>query len=243
MLDWMTDPQAWIALGTLTALEIVLGVDNIIFISILVGRLPEEKRQFGRIFGLGFALVTRLILLASLSWIMRLTEPLFTVFNNSISGRDIILIIGGLFLIAKSTHEMHRNIEGGGETPDVAKPKTVSLAGVIFQVGLIDIIFSIDSVVTAVGMVNNIFIMILAIVISIVVMMFSAKRIGLFVDEHSTIKMLALSFLILIGVVLIGDGLDMHIPKGYVYFAMAYAVAVELLNIRMRRRKKPLSVD
>lgn len=238
MLDWMFDPQAWIALGTLTALEIVLGVDNIIFISILVGRLPEEKRQIGRIFGLAFALITRLLLLASLSWIMRLTEPLFTIFNNGFSGRDIILIVGGLFLIAKSTHEMHRNIEGGGETPDVAKPKTASLAGVIVQVGLIDIIFSLDSVITAVGMVNNIVIMVLAIIISMVVMMFSAKSIGHFVDVHPTIKMLALSFLILIGVVLIGDGFDMHIPKGYVYFAMAYAVAVEMLNIRMRSRKK-----
>lgn len=237
MLNWISDPQAWIALLTLTTLEIVLGIDNIIFITILVGRLPAERRQFARIFGLGLAMGTRILLLASLVWIMRLTEPLFTVWGNVISTKDLILIVGGLFLIAKSTHEMHQSMEGPHEKTELKNtPKKVSFLGILIQIALIDIIFSLDSVITAVGMVSNLPIMILAIVISVIIMMFAAKSIGDFVDAHPTIKMLALSFLILVGVVLIGDGLDMHIPKGYVYFAMAYSVIVEMLNLRLRAK-------
>jgi predicted tellurium resistance membrane protein TerC len=235
MLAWITDPQAWIALFTLTALEIVLGIDNIIVLTILVGKLPHEDRQMGRIFGLTLAMGTRILLLLSLVWIMKLIVPLFTVFGRAITGKDIILILGGLFLIAKSTHEIHQSIESHDD-PARAFEKKMSFLSIIIQIALIDIIFSLDSVITAVGLVNQLPIMILAIVISVFVMMFAAKSIGDYVDRHPTIKMLALSFLILVGFVLIADGMDFHIPKGYVYFAMAYSVAVEMLNIRLRKR-------
>lgn len=238
-MNWITDPQAWMALFTLTALEIVLGIDNIIILTILVGRLPKKDRQLGRMLGLGLAMGTRIALLLSIVWIMQLVKPLFTVFNIEISGRDIILILGGLFLIAKSTHEIHQSLEGGGSDAETFKvnghPKFLS---VIIQIALIDIVFSLDSVITAVGLANQVSIMVVAIVIAVLVMMFAAKTIGDFVDEHPTIKMLALSFLILIGVVLIGDGLDMHVPKSYIYFAMAYTVLVEMLNLKVRKKMK-----
>ncbi|MBI2791065.1 MAG: TerC family protein [Gammaproteobacteria bacterium] len=238
-MNWITDPQAWMALFTLTALEIVLGIDNIIILTILVGRLPKKDRQLGRVLGLGLAMGTRIVLLLSIVWIMQLVKPLFTIFNFEISGRDIILILGGLFLIAKSTHEIHQSLEGGGSDAETFKvkghPKFLS---VIIQIALIDIVFSLDSVITAVGLANQVSIMVIAIVIAVLVMMFAAKAIGDFVDEHPTIKMLALSFLILIGVVLIGDGLDMHVPKSYIYFAMAYTVLVEMLNLKVRKKMK-----
>jgi predicted tellurium resistance membrane protein TerC len=240
-MEWLTDPHAWLALATLTALEIVLGVDNIIFISVLAGRLPERQRSLARRLGLGFAMVTRIGLLLSLAWIMTLTEPLFEVpvFGKPISGRDLILIGGGLFLLWKSVHEIHNSLEGE-ETEEGGRIKVAaaSFGGVIVQIAIIDIVFSLDSVITAVGMVDQVLIMVIAIVAAVAVMMFAADPIGQFVDRHPTIKMLALSFLILIGVALIGEGWDLHIPKGYIYFAMAFAVAVEMLNIRMRAREK-----
>lgn len=236
MMELLFDPQAWLALLTLTALEIVLGVDNIIFISILAGRLPEHQRQRARVLGLGLAMFTRIALLLSLAWIMRLTAPLFHVLEHAISGRDLILIVGGLFLIWKSTTEIHGHLEG--EAEEEHSVKAASFTAVLVQIALLDIVFSLDSVITAVGMVEHVEIMVLAIVIAVGVMMFSAKSIGDFVEAHPTVKMLALSFLILIGVSLIGEGMDMHIPKGYIYFAMAFSVAVELLNMRMRKRAK-----
>ena len=240
-MEWLLDSHAWLALATLTALEIVLGVDNIIFITILAGRLPERQRNLARRLGLGFAMLTRIGLLLSLAWIMTLTKPLFEipVFGKLISGRDLILIGGGLFLLWKSVHEIHNSLEGE-ETEEGRgmKAAVASLGGVIVQIAIIDIVFSLDSVITAVGMVEQVQIMVIAIVAAVGVMMFAAGPIGQFVDRHPTIKMLALSFLILIGVALIGEGWDLHIPKGYIYFAMAFAVAVEVLNIRMRAREK-----
>jgi predicted tellurium resistance membrane protein TerC len=240
-MEWLTDPHAWLALATLTALEIVLGVDNIIFITILAGRLPERQRSLARRLGLGFAMVTRIGLLLSLAWIMTLTEPLFEipVLGKLIAGRDLILIGGGLFLLWKSVHEIHNSLEGE-ETEEGGSMKVAAanFSGVIVQIAIIDIVFSLDSVITAVGMVDQVLIMVIAIVAAVGVMMFAADPIGQFVDRHPTIKMLALSFLILIGVALIGEGWDLHIPKGYIYFAMAFAVAVEMLNIRMRARQK-----
>jgi predicted tellurium resistance membrane protein TerC len=237
-MNWITDPQAWMALLTLTALEIVLGIDNIIILTILVGKLPKKDRQLGRVLGLALAMGTRIGLLLSIVWIMQLVKPIFVIFNIEISGRDIILILGGLFLIAKSTHEIHQSLEGGGssEVDTFKVKKHASFFSVIIQIALIDIVFSLDSVITAVGLANQVSIMIIAIVIAVLVMMFAAKAIGEFVDEHPTIKMLALSFLILIGVVLIGDGLDMHVPKSYIYFAMAYTVLVEMLNLKVRKK-------
>ena len=236
MLDWIVDPNAWIALATLTALEIVLGIDNIIFISILVGRLPEHQRNLGRRLGLGLAMGTRILLLLSLAWIMRLTTPLFTVVQE-ISGRDLILIGGGLFLLWKSVHEIHASLEGSEETSEagIAAP---SFAAVLAQIAIIDIVFSLDSVITAVGLADQVTVMVLAIVISVAVMMFAARPIGEFVDRHPTIKMLALSFLVLVGVTLFAEGFDTHVPKGYIYFAMVFSMAVETLNIRMRARRK-----
>ncbi len=235
MIEWVTDPQAWMALITLTALEIVLGFDNIIMITILVGRLPKHKRQPARLLGLGFAMATRIALLLTLVWIMHLTKPLFTLWGTDISGRDIILFVGGLFLIVKSIHEIAQSFE---ENHDENKPehavKYPNFFFIIIQIGLIDIIFSLDSVITAVGLANQIPIMVIAIVISVFVMMFAAKSIGDYIDKHPTIKMLALSFLILIGVALVCEGMEIHIPKGYIYFAMAYSVFVELLNLKMR---------
>src|SRR5699024_1394234 len=234
MLEWISSPEAWVALFTLTALEIVLGIDNIIFISILVGRLPVHQRQSGRVLGLGLAMGTRILLLLSLAWIMRLTEPLFSVMGYAISGRDLILLVGVLFLLVKSTLEIHHNMEESGSTEE--KPvKTVNFIGVLIQIALLDIVFSLDSVITAVGMANDVEVMILAIILAVGVMMIAAKPIGDFVEEHPTLKILALSFLILIGVSLIGEGLSFHIPKGYIYFAMGFSVCVEMINLRMRK--------
>ncbi|MHB8708699.1 MAG: TerC family protein [Desulfuromonadales bacterium] len=234
-MELLFSPEAWIALATLTALEIVLGIDNIIFITILVGRLPEQQRQKARVFGLALAMVTRILLLLSLTWVMGLTKPLVTLAGLEISGRDIILIGGGLFLIVKSTLEIHHSLEG---VDDVARAAggTSRFAATLVQIAMIDIIFSLDSVITAVGLVRDVPVMILAIVIAVGVMMFSAKAIGEFVDRHPTLKMLALSFLILVGVALLGEGFKMHIPRGYIYFAMAFSVCVEMLNIRIHRR-------
>ena len=235
-MEWLLDPHAWLALATLTALEIVLGVDNIIFISILCGRLPERERAKARNIGLILAMLTRLGLLFAITWIMTLTASLFAVFDKEFSGRDLILIGGGLFLLWKSVHEIHNSLEG--EVEDQAGGGAATFGSVIAQIAIIDIVFSLDSVITAVGMVNEIAIMVIAVIISVGVMLFAARPIGEFVDRHPTIKMLALSFLILVGVALIGEGWDMHIPKGYIYFAMAFSVAVEMLNIRMRAQKK-----
>ena len=233
-MEWLADPNAWIALATLTALEIVLGIDNIIFISILVGRLPEHRRNLARRLGLGLAMVLRIALLLSLAWIMTLTAPLFTI-GKAISGRDLILLGGGLFLLWKSVHEIHNSLEGDSDGGGGA-PGAATFAGVLAQIAIIDIVFSLDSVITAVGMADEVAVMVIAIVLAVAVMMLAARRIGEFVDRHPTIKMLALSFLILVGFALIAEGLDFHVPKGYIYFAMAFSVAVELLNIRMRAR-------
>lgn len=237
MFEWITDPEAWVSLATLTALEIVLGVDNIIFISILVGRLPESQRQYGRIIGLGLAMLTRILLLMSLAWMMKLTAPLFTLFNQEISGRDLILLIGGLFLIIKSFREIKEAINHQEHHNSESKNK-VSYLGVLIQVAVLDIVFSLDSVITAVGMASHLPVMILAIIIAVGVMMFAAKPIGDFVDTHPTLKILALAFLVLVGISLIAESLDIHIPKGYIYFAMGFSVVVEMINIRMRRLMK-----
>lgn len=238
-MEWLSDPNAWLALATLTALEIVLGVDNIIFISILCGRLPEHQRAKARNIGLMFAMLTRIGLLFTLTWLMSLTAPLFALFAHEISGRDMILIGGGLFLLWKSVHEIHNSLEGPMESQDgsAAVAVTATFGAVIAQIAVIDIVFSLDSVITAVGMVDELSIMVVAIVIAVGVMLFAAGPIGAFVDRHPTIKMLALSFLILVGVALIGEGWEMHIPKGYIYFAMAFAVVVEMLNLRMRAKR------
>ncbi len=234
-MEWIADPQAWIALATLTVLEIVLGIDNIIFISILAGKLPHEQQAKARTLGLALAMVTRVALLFSLTWIMRLTTPWFTVLENAISGRDIILIVGGLFLLAKSTHEIHNKLEG--EAEHTATRKATSFGSVIVQILVLDIVFSLDSVITAIGMANNLSIMIIAVVIAVAFMMWSAKPVSEFVHHHPTVKMLALSFLLLIGVTLIAEGFDQHISKGYIYFAMAFSVFVEMLNLRLRKPK------
>ena len=240
-MEWISSPEAWIALTTLTALEIVLGIDNIIFISILVGRLPEAQRQRARLLGLAFAMGTRILLLLLLTWIMRLQATLFSVLDVDISGRDLILIGGGLFLLAKATLEIHHSLEG--VEGEAHQAKHSSFTSVIVQIGLIDIVFSLDSVITAVGLADDVEVMIIAIVIAVGVMMFAAGAIGRFVDSHPTIKMLALSFLVLIGVALIAEGIDVHIPKGYIYFAMAFSVIVEMLNIRIRGgRKTPVQL-
>ena len=235
MFEWLTSPEAWIALGTLTALEIVLGIDNIIFISILVGRLPRQQRAFARRMGLSLAMITRLALLFSISWVMGLTEPWVTIFNQAISGRDVILIGGGLFLLAKATHEIHNSLEGVEESGSTVV--AASLGMVLVQIAVLDIVFSLDSVITAVGLVEHVSIMAIAIIAAVVVMLYAAKPIGDFVDAHPTIKILALSFLILVGVTLMVEGFDVHVPKGYIYFAMAFSVAVEMLNIQMRKKR------
>jgi len=239
-MEWLSDPQAWAALATLTALEIVLGIDNIIFISILVGRLPAHQREKARVLGLALAMLTRLALLLSLVWIMSLNTPLFSVLNQGISGRDLILIAGGLFLLVKSTSEIHEGLEGATESRQ--HRAVASFAGVLIQIAIIDIVFSLDSVITAVGLAQQIEVMALAIVISVAVMMFAARTISDFVDKHPTIKMLALAFLILVGTALIAEGFDFHVPRGYIYFAMAFSVAVEMLNLRMRRRAAPVKL-
>lgn len=241
-MEWLSDPQAWAALATLTALEIVLGIDNIIFISILVGRLPAHQREKARVLGLALAMITRLGLLLSLVWIMSLNTPLISVFDTGLSGRDLILIGGGLFLLWKSVHEIHNALEGEGDDHAGVAAATATFGAVIMQIAIIDIVFSLDSVITAVGMVDELAIMVVAIVIAVGVMLFAAGPIGKFVDNHPTIKMLALSFLILVGVALIGEGWGFHIPKGYIYFAMAFSVAVEMLNLRLRAKRRPVEL-
>ena len=239
MLELLTDPQAWIAFATLTALELVLGIDNIVFISILVDKLPPAKRELARRLGLFMAMFMRIGLLLVLAWIVGLTAPLFTVTQHEISGRDLILIGGGLFLLWKSTVEIHHSLEGvEGSTSGVVK---ATFGAVILQIMLIDLVFSLDSIITAVGMVDEIAVMVAAVIVSVALMLLFAGAIGRFVSEHPSIKMLALSFLLVVGVVLIAEGFDQHVPKGYVYFAMAFSLAVEMLNIRMRRRSaKPV---
>jgi predicted tellurium resistance membrane protein TerC len=234
-MAWILEPQAWVALVTLTALEIVLGIDNIIFISVLVARLPSARRQKARFIGLALAMISRIILLLSIVWVMGLTKPWFSLLSHEFSGRDIILIAGGMFLFVKSTFEIHDSLESV-EVHETGR-MAVSFAGVLVQIMVLDIIFSLDSVITAVGLAQHVPIMILAIVIAVGVMMFSAGPIGDFVDTHPTIKMLALSFLILIGVTLVAEGLDFHIPKGYIYFAMGFSVCVEMLNLKIRKRQ------
>jgi len=236
-MEMLTDPQVWLAFATLTALEIVLGIDNIIFISILVGRLPVAQRARGRTIGLSLAMLTRIGLLLSITWVMGLTADLFSVGDFGVSGRDLILLGGGLFLLAKSTLEIHHSLEGSEHQREAGGGST--FLSVITQIAVIDIVFSLDSVITAVGMAEHVEVMIAAVVLAVVVMMFLAGPISDFVDRHPTIKMLALSFLILIGVALIGEGLEFHIPKGYIYFAMAFSVGVEMLNMQLRKRLAP----
>ena len=235
-MEWISDPNAWVAFLTLTALEIVLGVDNVVFISILAGKLPPEKRARARQVGLGLAMFMRIALLLAISWVIGLTAPLFNVLNQEISGRDLILLVGGLFLLAKSTHEMHGQLEG--EEGHASSKVAASFGAVIVQILLLDIVFSLDSVITAVGMADDIGVMITAVVIAVGFMMFFAGRISSFVEKHPTVKMLALSFLLLIGMSLVAESLDLHIPKGYIYFAMAFSLFVEVINMRLRKRAK-----
>jgi predicted tellurium resistance membrane protein TerC len=240
-MELLTSPQAWIAFATLTALELVLGIDNIIFISILVDKLPKERRELARRIGLFMAMFMRIGLLLVLAWIVGLVAPLFTVMGQEISGRDLILILGGLFLIWKSTGEIHQSLEGSEEHGPSALKAT--FASVILQIMVVDLVFSLDSIITAVGMVDDVKVMIAAVVASVALMMLFAGPIGRFVSDHPTIKMLALAFLVVVGVVLVAEGFDHHVPKGYVYFAMAFSLGVEMLNIRMRKRSaKPVQL-
>ena len=251
-MEWISNPEIWISLLTLTVLEIVLGIDNIVFISILSGKLPPEQQAKGRTVGLALAMITRVLLLLSLSWIMTLTAPIFNagtwvgvqseslLEKLAISGRDLILLIGGLFLIYKSTREIHDKLEG--EEEDTSVKKVYSFSGVIFQILILDIVFSLDSVITAVGMADEIWVMIAAVIIAVIVMMFSAAAISNFVNNHPTVKMLALSFLLLIGVSLLAEAFEQHIPKGYIYFAMAFSVLVEFLNLKMKSKSKPITL-
>src|SRR5919107_6321097 len=232
-MDWLTDPQIWVALGALTFLEIVLGVDNIIFISILSGKLPVAQQPKARRVGLLGAMGTRVLLLFSLAWIVRLTAPLFTALGHPISGRDLILIGGGLFLLGKSTVEIHERLEG--EEGHASNRVAATFASVIVQIMLLDIVFSLDSVITAVGMVDELWVMIAAVIISVAIMMVAAEPISSFVHRHPTVKMLALSFLLLIGLSLMAEGFDHHIPKGYIYFAMGFSVFVEMINLRLKK--------
>ena len=236
-MEWLTDPENWLALFTLTVLEIVLGIDNIVFISILVGKLPDRQQPRAHRLGLFLAMFLRIGLLASLAWMIKLTAPLFTVLHEEISGRDLILLIGGLFLIFKSTREIHERLEG--EEGEGNARVVASFTAVLIQILLLDIVFSLDSVITAVGMANHLAVMITAVVLAVGVMMWAAAPIGDFVARHPTIKMLALSFLLLIGLSLIAEGLDRHIPKGYIYFAMAFSIFVEMLNLREKKKKSP----
>ena len=235
MFEWTATPEGWIALLTLTLLELVLGVDNIIFISILVDKLPDGQREKARFIGLALAMISRILLLLSITWLIQLTAPLFTVLENAISGRDLILIIGGLFLIGKSTHEIHQKLEG--EEAELSARVAPSFMSVLIQIMLLDVVFSLDSVITAIGMADTVSIMVLAVIIAIIFMMIFARPLGDFVERRPTIKMLALSFLLLIGTALVADGLDTHIPKGYIYSAMGFSVFVEMLNLRMRKKK------
>jgi predicted tellurium resistance membrane protein TerC len=239
-MELLTDPQAWLAFFTLTALELVLGIDNVIFISILVDKLPPERREFTRRLGLFLAMFMRIALLFALSWLIGLTAPLFTVLAQEISGRDLILIAGGLFLLYKSTGEIHQLMEGEAGERSARVPAT--LAGVLTQIALIDLVFSLDSIITAVGMVDEIAVMVAAVIVSVALMMVFAGPLGRFVSARPTIKMLALAFLFMIGLVLIADGFDHHVPKGYVYVAMAFSVLVEMLNMRMRKRRVPVEL-
>jgi predicted tellurium resistance membrane protein TerC len=239
-MDWLSDPQAWVALLTLTVLEIVLGIDNVIFISILAGKLPQKDQAKARNIGLAAAMIMRILLLLSLAWIVKLTSPLFTVLGAEISGRDLILLIGGLFLMGKATHEIHDKLEG--EEGTTVRKVTPSLVSVIAQIMLLDIVFSLDSVITAVGMAKHLGVMVTAVVISVGIMFVAAGSISAFVNRHPTVKMLALSFLLLIGMALVAEGLEFHIPKGYIYFAMGFSVFVEVLNIRFRRKSKPVQL-
>ncbi len=236
MFEWVTSPESWIALGTLVALEIVLGIDNIVFISILAGRLPAGQRNKARQSGLVLAMVTRLTLLFGIVWIIGLVEPWFIVFGNEISGRDIILIVGGLFLLGKSTHEIHASLSKTHSTEAVSK--NASFFSVLAQIAVLDIVFSLDSVITAVGLVEHLSIMAIAIILSVGVMLFTARPISSFIKNNPTIKMLALSFLLMIGFTLIAEGFDVHVPKGYIYFAMAFSILVEVLNMKVRKRRE-----
>jgi predicted tellurium resistance membrane protein TerC len=239
-MDWLADPQAWLGFVTLAVLEIVLGIDNLVFISILAGKLPARDQPRARRLGLALALIGRIGLLLSLSWVIRLTDPLFTILKEEISGRDLVLILGGLFLLAKATHEIHDRLEGeeGHGSTRVAP----SLASVLVQIALLDIVFSLDSVITAVGMVDQISVMVAAVITAVGFMMIFATKVSEFIHRHPSIKMLALSFLLMIGVMLVAEGLDHHIPKGYVYFSMAFSVFVEALNIRMRKKVSPVQL-
>ena len=234
-MEWISDPQAWIAFATLTTLEIVLGIDNIVFISILAGKLPQDQQNRARLIGLALAMIMRILLLLAIAWVIRLTAPLFALFGQEISGRDLILLAGGLFLVAKATYEVHENLEGHTDGQTARVP--ASFAAVIIQILLLDMVFSLDSVITAVGMADHVEVMVAAIVVAVLFMMVAARSIGEFVERHPTIKMLALSFLLLIGVTLIAEGLDQHIAKGYIYFAMGFSVFVEMLNLRVRKVK------
>jgi predicted tellurium resistance membrane protein TerC len=241
-MDWLTNPEVWIALVTLSALEIVLGIDNIIFISVLAGKLPPDQQNRARRIGLLAAMLMRIALLFSLSWLSRLTAPLFTVMGQEISGRDLILLLGGLFLLAKSTWEIHENLEGPHDHHETKKA-VVSFGGLIVQIMLLDIVFSLDSVITAIGMARDLWVMVAAVVMAVGVMMWAARPIGTFVDRHPTVKMLALSFLLLIGFSLVAEGFDQHIPKGYIYFAMGFSVFVEMINLRVRTKAQPVHLQ
>ncbi|PAF49177.1 hypothetical protein BKH41_03590 [Helicobacter sp. 12S02232-10] len=238
MLEWLLDPSAWIALATLTLLEIVLGIDNIIFIAIIVSKLPLHQRDKARVLGLGLAMFTRIALLASLFWIMKLTQPLFEILGNQISGRDIILILGGLFLIYKSTHEIHSQINSPALEKKDIDQKTSGFFSTLIQISILDIIFSLDSVVTAVGMADHLPVMVIAIVLAVLIMMVASKSISEFVERNPTIKTLALAFLMMVGIALVADGLDFHIPKGYIYFAMVFSLGVECINIYANKKAK-----
>jgi len=240
-MEWLTSPETWIALLTLTALEIVLGIDNIIFISILSTKLPQPQQRPARRVGLALAMLMRIALLLSITWVMRLSSPLFSVLDHPVSGRDLILIVGGLFLLAKATFEIHDKLEG--EPGHASTRVAASFAAVIVQIILLDIVFSLDSVITAVGMANSIAVMIAAVVIAVGVMLFAADPISRFVEGHPTVKMLALAFLLLIGMALVAEGVGQHIPKGYVYFAMGFSVFVEMLNLRVRKKRVPLELN
>ncbi len=241
-MDWITDPSAWIALLTLTLLEIVLGMDNIIFISILSSRLPYNQQDKARKVGLLAALGTRILLLLSISWVVQLTDPIFTLAGLAISGRDFILIGGGLFLLAKATHEIHNNLEGHVHEEGGAEIKKISFGGVILQIAVLDIVFSLDSVITAVGMSDDLAVMIIAVIIAIGIMFFAATPLSNFIESHPTLKILALSFLLLIGLSLVLEGVHQHIPKGYIYFAMGFSILVEMLNLRMKEKNNPVKL-
>jgi predicted tellurium resistance membrane protein TerC len=240
MFEWMSDPQAWIALLTLTVMEVVLGIDNVIFISILAGKLPPGQRDRARTIGLAAAMIMRILLLLAITWVMKLTEPLFNVIGRDISGRDLILLFGGLFLIAKSVHEIHDKLEGHDHRG--SGKAVVSMTSVIVQIMLLDIVFSLDSVITAVGMAQHLAIMVIAVVLAVIFMLVYSGPVSRFVDKHPTVKMLALSFLILIGVMLVAEAFHQHIPKGYIYFAMAFSVFVEMLNLRLHKKSQPVQL-